>query len=368
MPAALRFILPVVVIVCGLAASGVEDAEKRKEDAVALKIYDLRAATKTATDFPSTLFSPAHFAQASDANPFMVQAPAPMPCPADFAALLRDRMLPLEFADPVTSIEESEGRLVVMQKPAVHRQIAEILNALSARLSPQVAVQALEFGVSPELALAWLGKAGKPLPRGVVEQLLKPESGAELAAAPQLVAYNKQRCHVKAGRTFTYVAGADAVGAQLSPVVASDLSGVAMDVRPQLDFQQASVRLEFRYLRAGRKQQPRHATVAAPFIRQAAEPGSTPDAKAPQPQEEGKAPPEQPQTTPVFPNEKTSITLDLPSLERRTISTELRLPLETWVLAGVLDPLPGAAEKSLDSRHLLVFVRCEKTAEPPGAQ
>jgi len=364
MHTASRFILPVILAGIGLAVGGAEEVEKRKEKEVALEIYDLRAATHTITDFPSSLFPVAR--QGADA--FEAAPPAATLGAADFAALLKDRILPQEFADPTTSIEESEGRLVVMQRPEVHKQISEILKALHARLSPQVAVQALEFGVSSEQAVAWLGKAGKSLARGEIEQLLKPESGAELVAAPQLVAYSKQRSHIMAGRVFNYVAGADVAGTQLDPVVASDLSGVVMDVRPLLDFQHASVRMEFRYLRASRNQQPRRAMVLVPTVRQGAETVAAPATEVFKEGDAGKAPPEQPKTPPLLGADKTAITLDLPASERRSINTELRVPLETWVLAGVLDPLPGAPEKSLESRHLLIFVRCEKTAEHPGAQ
>jgi len=55
--------------------------------------------------------------------------------------LIKDKLLPAEFADPATSIEESGGKLVVMQRPEIHDRIRQLLKSFRETQTVQVLTQ-----------------------------------------------------------------------------------------------------------------------------------------------------------------------------------------------------------------------------------
>lgn len=108
---------------------------------VELEIYDVRDLTTTVTDFPGPrleLGTANNTGAGAGGNPFLAQPPAVTLAPADLATLIKDRLLPAEFTDPTTSIEESGGKLVVMQRTEVHEKIRQLLKSFRETQTIQV--------------------------------------------------------------------------------------------------------------------------------------------------------------------------------------------------------------------------------------
>ncbi|MBI3829661.1 MAG: hypothetical protein HY291_09105 [Planctomycetes bacterium] len=384
MPSSIRHAAAIVLLaVAGGAAGSMlglhaeEGGAKARVLTVELAVYDVRDFTNVPTDFPAPQDGGAQ-------GPFNAETPAPALSAADLAALVHDRMLPTEFADPTTSIEESGGKLIVMQTRETHAKIEKLLQGLRAQMRRRISVQALEVAVDPERALDWLGKAGKPLAKDKVEDLLKKDSGATLVSAPQFVAFNKQRGHLLAGRFQTYVADADVAGEVLDPVVKTRLEGVVLDARPVLDAGGSKVNLELRYNRQTPAAKPEQVAVGISLLHY--EPRDT---KQNPPKEVAAATPEAPKNGAAEkepaeekkggPNAAAAalglrpvgdhkVTLELPRTSERTIQSNLKIALATWVLVGVLDPVPNAAEGSVEAKSILFFVRCENVNELPNTQ
>jgi len=72
--------------------------------------------------------------------------------PANLAGMIKDRWLPVAFADPCTSIEESGGVLVIMQRPEILRQIEATLNALRKQYNEPVFLFSQAASTEPERA------------------------------------------------------------------------------------------------------------------------------------------------------------------------------------------------------------------------
>lgn len=334
------------ILILPLAFAQDEPAPKTYE----VRIFDLRALASEHPDRPSPLFQEPEsvFEKKVAAN-----NAAPI-SPGDYASLLRDRLLPSEFADPSASVEDCAGYLIITQKPAVLARIPQLLAQVAASSQPQVSVQALEFFLGDEQALAWLGKAGQSVTDKEVETLLKPNSGAIFGSAPQLVCYSGQRSHINAGRTYTFVRDLDVAGDAFDPLPGYGIDGVVLDVRPTLDHRKSAVRTELRFLRSSRQSatvKKKMEAVVQPFVD---EPEPKTDGQAVQP----------PKRTPIV-----SIgVLDLPAQANRTINTELNVPAESWIVAGMLEPVRGAKPGTNESRYLLLLLRCNRTTEPAGAQ
>lgn len=108
---------------------------------VVLEIYDVRDLTMTVTDFPGPrleLGTANNTGAGAGGNPFLAQPPAAALAPADLATLIKDRLLPAEFTDPTCSIEESGGKLVVMQRPEIHDKIRQLLKSFRETQTVQV--------------------------------------------------------------------------------------------------------------------------------------------------------------------------------------------------------------------------------------
>lgn len=354
---------------------GGEEVPRAKPVAFELVIYDLRWATSPVTDFPSPLLSAS---APAGGNPFFVQPANGVLAASDLACLIKERILPQEFLNPDTSIEEANGKLVVMQRPAVHAAIKKIVAELAARIQRRVCVQALEVGIEPELAVDWFGRGGRPVGKSEIEALLKPDAGATLVSAPQQVLFNKQRGHILAGKTSNYVADADVAGATYDPTVRTLLEGVVMEAHPTLDADGARVFVDFKFSRRSLAQAPARLPIEVLAYSRGVEttkrfaPVDVVEGKEKQVQENAQ------EKNPVklveektsigvgVPVSRQSVVLEMPKQHVRDLQTTLRVPVGNWVLAGTLDPLPGAAKGSPESKVLLVLLRCDTVGEQPG--
>ncbi|MCY3023412.1 MAG: hypothetical protein NTW87_30905 [Planctomycetota bacterium] len=108
---------------------------------VELQIYDIRDLTTTVADFPGPRIDLGTAGAQGVVDPFAQAAVQPTLAPADLATLIKDKLLPAEFADPATSIEESGGKLVVMQRPEIHERINQLLRSFRETQTVQVLTQ-----------------------------------------------------------------------------------------------------------------------------------------------------------------------------------------------------------------------------------
>jgi Flp pilus assembly secretin CpaC/tetratricopeptide (TPR) repeat protein len=109
---------------------------------VELEIYDIRDLTSTVTDFPAPRIELSSNTQGGGAGVNFVQpTTAPTLAAPDMAQLIRERLLPADFSDASTSIEEQGGKLVVMQRPEVHGKIRRILQSFRETQAVQVLTQ-----------------------------------------------------------------------------------------------------------------------------------------------------------------------------------------------------------------------------------
>lgn len=113
---------------------------------VELEIYDIRDLTTAVTDFPGPridvgLASGTGGQGGGVVNPFDTTAAAPTVAPADLQVLIKEKLLPAEFADPTTSIEEQNGKLIVMQRPEIHDRIRQLLRSFRETQTVQVLTQ-----------------------------------------------------------------------------------------------------------------------------------------------------------------------------------------------------------------------------------
>ncbi len=140
---ALKWILKLAELEYDLKNQAVYITKKADiQTSIELEIYDIRDLTTTVTDFPGPRIDVGTAAGGDVTNPFG-QPPVVQGLQAsDLAALIKDRIMAAEFArDPAFSIEENNGKLVVMQTPDVHERIRQLLRSFRETQTIQVLTQ-----------------------------------------------------------------------------------------------------------------------------------------------------------------------------------------------------------------------------------
>ena len=117
---------------------------------VELEIYDVRDLTTDITDFPGPHIDIGTADAGGAINPFDTKAAVAKLGAADLAALIKDKLLPAEFTDPLTSIEEQSGKLVIMQRPEIHEKIRQLLRSFRETQTVQVLTQVRFIDVSDD--------------------------------------------------------------------------------------------------------------------------------------------------------------------------------------------------------------------------
>ena len=126
----------------------------KKADAQAtgeLEIYDIRDLTTTVTDFPGPRIDQGTAGGAQGAaDPFQQPVTAPGFVDTDLAALIKDKILASEFTDPQFTIDVSNGKLVVFQRPEVQDRIRQLLRSFRETQTIQVLTQVRFVDVSDD--------------------------------------------------------------------------------------------------------------------------------------------------------------------------------------------------------------------------
>ncbi len=108
-----------------------------------LEIYDIRDLTTTVTDFPGPRIDlgVAAGAGGAGADPFAAPPASGGLADTDLASLIKEKILQAEFADPQFTIDVSNGKLVVFQRPEVHERIRQLLRSFRETQTIQVLTQ-----------------------------------------------------------------------------------------------------------------------------------------------------------------------------------------------------------------------------------
>ncbi len=144
MEVALRWILKLAELEYDLRGQAVFITDKASlASASELEIYDIRDLTTKVEDFPGPpidKISP--LGGGAAVNPFAAPAAGGTIAATDLKDLIKDKIMPNEFADAATtSIDEQGGKLVVMQRPEVHERIRQILKGFRETQTLQVLTQ-----------------------------------------------------------------------------------------------------------------------------------------------------------------------------------------------------------------------------------
>ncbi|MHC4916801.1 MAG: hypothetical protein ACYTGB_15055, partial [Planctomycetota bacterium] len=136
---------------------------------------------------------------------------------AAIVGMIRNRIMPASWGpNQGTSIEPRAGKLVIVQRPDVHRKISSLLSDLRARTMGPIEVTARVYSVAED----------------AVE---RAEADGKLLSEAAVIARNGQRLHCRRGRTLP---GADGGRARFE--------GVLLDVRPVLSADRKRVFIEGR--------------------------------------------------------------------------------------------------------------------------
>ena len=249
------------------------------------------------------------------------------------AGFIKNSMFESEFADPTTSIEELNGRLVVCQRPDVQARIKNVLHALREIFLPQIDIRLAIVPASDVPENAYWDQAA-------FEQLLAKN---ETATQSKIVCCNAQRIGVMDGKQMSFVANYTTDGETYEPVDGIAVDGLRFDVRPTLSTDRSMVNFDLLITQSANLKLKLRTidTLTADNTETQAPPltangGSTVQHKQRH-------------------NTAAHLEMRLPSAEVGKLDTSFAAPEGQWALAAVLpNPDPKAKEK-----NLLFFVRAD---------
>lgn len=208
---------------------------------VRMRVIDIRDMTTTFTDHPGEglglpKINPGNygnaFAMAPDADYVTSGLGA-----ADFASILRERLFPGYFSSPVTSIEESGGKLIVMNTPEVLEKIHTALHDMRhTGRAPIVLTTRWAIVNTDELETAF-GKNATALldPAQAAKAFtLIGQAGARDLQASRILGFNGQRLSSFGGLTRGFIQDYDISGDLPCPVIAQMSSGGVTDLTARI--------------------------------------------------------------------------------------------------------------------------------------
>ena len=150
-----------------------------------LVVYDIRDMTAAIQDHPGPRIDLGAATAQGAVDPFNNrQAGASSIQGADLAQLIKDKLLPSEFGDPLTGaqIEEQAGKLLVVARPEVHDKIRALLRDFRAIQTIQVLTQVrfidVNDGFLESIGVSFTGLDAAPgetgLANAVVDRLAQP--------------------------------------------------------------------------------------------------------------------------------------------------------------------------------------------------
>lgn len=191
------------------------------------RIYDVRELTYAMPHFPGPWLGRPWRGQGSGGVVMMAPPPNCAFLPGTLQDVIKRTIEPRSWGAGGASIEERNGQLIVVHKPAVHRRIAKLLSELRARHKKQVQVRALVVAADERAAGRLCVRRPTVLSDAEVRKLLA--AGGRIAAEARITGHNSQRVYVYSGRQANRVLYSTGL-----PAVESPRSGLAFDVLPLL--------------------------------------------------------------------------------------------------------------------------------------
>ncbi len=199
----------------------VGDADAALQRELVSVLYDIRQLTQAKTARPGPMLSlPQPGGTGSQLLPPIEGESRPEAL--SFLELIKERASPASWSETAgASIEEHSGALVIVQTPAVHRQIAALLQQLEAGLARQVQVRVWRLPVEA---------AGDPtvLDRATCAARIKDLGAPALV----LVTGDDQQNHAWAGTQRNTLLDLDVVQGRMDPIVTTLAGGLVLDVQP----------------------------------------------------------------------------------------------------------------------------------------
>lgn len=335
-----RNCIPLLYVVLAACVSA---GEAPKEE-VELRIYDVSELTSSNPDYPGPDGS--LISNTVEGAPVQGQpAPRAVPTCASISDMIRQRVSPDQWDAALgTSIEEMGGRLVIMQRPAIHSVVNHLLKVFTGAARAQVVVKALMIPSADIPDQTFFESDG-------LNKLFGGDASTHAIAAPRLVCFNKQRAHVVSGTEVNCVRDLDVNGDTHDPVIATLIEGIVFDVTPILSDDRSTVDIDLRVtMNANVKRNPKvlgvspAANLRAVAPLQEVENGAAKDAAA--------------RTVNQMMNAQyvAGIEMDTPSMDNGAIRTDVVIPSGKWILAGTMNNLDAKSAK----KNLLVFVSAEE--------
>ncbi|MHC4252855.1 MAG: hypothetical protein ACYS9X_27370, partial [Planctomycetota bacterium] len=298
---------------------------------VLLRIYDIRDLTEPIPDFPGPwLMLEVGGAQGGAAPGLCLvdtDADEDAASAESIAEFISVRVQPGSWdASLGTSIEERNGKLVIVATPEMHAEIVGLLDQVRRAERRMVAVRVRALRVPRDLAERTLerGGTGGIFERAALEPFerlvrVEPE---RLLAGTRFTCFNGQRAHGRGARGRSYVADFELSGDEYDPVIRQMSEGLLADVRPLLsdDGESALVEVRLAYTPPGFAKLREFRAVGAPE-----EPGRAEDAGGAAP---GRMRPEDVPTPgavqePVMPIARLATTVRMPSGSTVLLSTSV---------------------------------------------
>ena len=342
-----------------------------------LKTYDVRELTLQVPDFPGPEIGLGPLTSWRGEMPVFT---APPPAPLLTSFIIRDmivqRVRPESWQPGKgSSIEERDGRLVVVQTEGVHRQINTLLQELRADIVRPVSVQALVVLADERTAARMRDRKSLEFTAEEAEELVKAAGKGGLLAASQVLCANGQRKHAAALRKRAFVAGYVGGGDwALAPIQGVGLIGTVFDVRPTLSSDRSTADVELRLTLAGdwHETPAEFSTVVVPGLARKPAKPAEPQAEAPA----GTAPAGAEAAKPAPSETDDGVVLpfrgkfSLPSLRCWRLRNCLTVPMDKYVLAGTFraPPFEGGGKGDTAPRTALVLIGVRPACWPerPG--
>jgi hypothetical protein len=339
----MRFPMMLVLLAAAVVnATAALAADDRK---IELRIFDVRDITSTVVDFPAPETRLARDFDRGVKSAFdNPEAPAVMQA-ADLQTLIKERLIPFHFAGVETSIEESGGKLIVMQTPQVHALIEKMIGNFRTIAKPQIVVRGLLLSAGEVPDETYFDDAA-------VAELQK---NAKVLACPRVVCFNGQRTHVLSGRSINYTRDYDMSGNDYDPIVNTALEGSTFEVHPTLSSNRATVQVAVNFvfnsnvvIKTETFGLDASVGSVASAVLPTAESGSITSQEKTQSSQNSKV-----EGRVLGTQYAVGMELDFVSQDTNTVDTQVVIPSGKWVLASVMNDL-----KAKD-RRLILLVTAE---------
>jgi len=209
---------------------------KVKARRVTLRVFDIRDVTTTLTHYPGENVGDENDRTAGGVT-FVTPSTSPSLAAPDLAQIIRERLMPVQFSDSVTSIEEEGGNLVVVNTPEALARVEEILNTIRKNAQRPIITTARWVIVNEsdlkEAFGADVPETIEPADMRKLSALLaKPRTKS--IGTSRLTCFNAQRVSSFGGSERWQVIDYDVSGIQYDPIMRPRRSGMITDIAPLL--------------------------------------------------------------------------------------------------------------------------------------